>query len=343
MDILYEDFFNMTAYVHTGRVVPLDDIITEEIRGDIDEEAWTISSVEGKTYMMPYLSRQNILIYNRDLMASCGLEAYCGEEMEIQNWTTQEWTQILDTLAENLPDGVYPMAMYAKNNQGDTHILSLLRAFGSPIFDDQGNFDLESDEGIQALTWIQDGVAKGWYPPHAENLEIADCQELFNNDQLVFYVFNNANVVLYDDLADYGFVNFPGGVATSFVTGFEVFDNGDEAKVTAAKDFIRYIYETEEWLDLSAGNIPESKKTAEKYADRIPMLSQFTANADHVVDFMNGSPNWQGNETSVRSVFWPNIHALLLGTVTPEECAQQLDEACNQALEIGRETSTLHE
>jgi multiple sugar transport system substrate-binding protein len=343
MDILYEDYFNMTSYVYTGRVVPLDDIITPEIRNDIDDTAWAISSAGGKTYMMPYLSRQNILIYNKKLMEDCGLGNYVQDGVQIQNWTTDEWTYILDTLAQNLPSNVYPMAMYGKNNQGDTHIMSLIRAFGSGIFDENGNFDFESDEAVNALSWIQAGVDKGWYPPHPENLEIADAQELFNNNQLVFYIFNNGNIILYDNLEDYGFVNFPGNVATSFVTGFEVFDNGDEMKIQVAKDFIKYIYETDKWLELSAGNIPESKKTAEKYADRIIMLNEFSQNLPNVVDFMNSSPNWQGNDTSVRSVFWPNIHNLLMKTVTPEECAQALDADCNKALEIGRESSTLHE
>jgi multiple sugar transport system substrate-binding protein len=276
-------------------------------------------------------------------MRECGLEEYIPEQRMIQNWTTDEWTTILDTLAQKLPSGVYPMMMYGKNNQGDTHIMSLIRAFGSKIFDENGNFDFETDEAVQALTWIQGGVSRGWYPPHPENLEITDMQELFNNDQLVFYVFNNANISLYDDLDDYGFVNFPNNVATSFVTGFEVFDNGDDTKVKVAKEFVKYIYETDKWLEVSAGNIPESTKVAEKYSDSITMLEEFTDNAKNVVDFMNSSPNWQGNATSVRSVFYPHIHDLLLGRVTPKACAMALDEDCNRALATGRESSTLHE
>jgi multiple sugar transport system substrate-binding protein len=343
MDVLYEDYFNMAAYVHTGRVVSLDDMITEEIREDISDTDWKISSVDDKTYMMPYLSRQNIWIYNKDLMVSCGLEEYVSQDMEIQNWSIEDWTLILDTLADQLPKGVYPMAMYGKNNQGDTHIMSLIRGFGSEIFDDEGNFNFEDQKAIEALTWIQDGVEKGWYPPHSENLEIADNQELFNNDQLVFYLFNNANTGLYDDLSRYGFVNFPGNIATSFYTGFEVFDNGDETKIQVAKDFIQYIYETDDLLKLSVGNIPASKKMAEEYEDQILMLEDYMENEACVVDFMNSSPNWQGNSTSVRSVFWPNIHNLLLGTMTPEECARSLDEECNRSLEIGRLSSVLHE
>jgi multiple sugar transport system substrate-binding protein len=144
-------------------------------------------------------------------------------------------------------------------------------------------------------------------------------------------------------LDNYGFVNFPNNTATSFITGFEVFDTGNDTKVNTAKDFIKYIYETEEWLEISAGNIPASKKITEKYADQITMLSEFSDNAENVVDFMHNSPNWQGNDTSVRSVFWPNIHELLLGTLTPKECAKELDSDCNRAIEIGWEESKLHD
>ena len=342
-DILYEGYFNMASYLHTGRVVPLDDIISEELRNDIDDASWAMSMADGKTYMMPFLSMQNILIYNKEFFVMCGLEQYVADESVIQSWTVEEWTEILDTLAEKLPERIYPIMMYGKNNQGDTHIMSFIRVFGSPIFDADGNFDFESDEAVKALTWIQDGVDKGWYPPHPENLEISDCNELFSNGQLVIHLFNNANFMLYENMEDYGFVNFPGDVATSFVTGFEVFDNGDEQKVKAAKELVKFIYENEEWLDVSAGNIPVSKSVSEKYEDQIIMLDEFTENSVNVVDFMNNSPNWQGNDTSVRSVFWPSIHALLAKQVTPQECAKMLDETCNAALETGRVSSTLHD
>ncbi|MCM1430714.1 MAG: extracellular solute-binding protein [Muribaculaceae bacterium] len=342
-DVLYEGYFNMASYLHTGRVVPLDDIISDEMQSDIDAASWTMSTANGKTYMMPFLSMQNILIYNKELFQACGLEKYIADTVTIQNWTMEEWTDILDTLAAGLPDQTYPMMMYGKNNQGDTHIMSYIRAFGSTIFDADGHFDLESEAAVEALTWIQSGVDKGWYPPHPENIELSDCTELFSNGQLAIYIFNNANFILYDNIEDYGFVNFPGNVATSFVTGFEVFDNGDEAKLQAAKAFVRFIYENDKWLEMSSGNLPVSKRISEKYQDQITMLDEFTGNSVNVVDFMNNSPNWQGNDTSVRSVFWPHIHDLLAKSTTPQECAKRLDEACNIALDTGWENSILHE
>lgn len=341
-DILYEGYFNMASYLHSGRVVPLDDIISDELRADVDDALWKMSMADGKTYMMPYLSMQNILIYNKSLFAACGLEGYAKAGRAIQTWSMEEWETILDRLAENLPDGCYPMMMYGKNNQGDTHIMTMMRAFGGEIFDENGNFNCKDEKTVKALTWIQDGIDRGWYPPHPDNLELVDQADLFGSGKLGVFLYNNANIILYDDIDDYGFVNFPGGAATSFVTGFEVFDNGDEAKLAAAKAFIRYIYDTPAWMDLSAGNLPACRSVSERWQDQIVMLDEFMDNQVNVVDFMNNSPNWQGGDTSVRSVFWPNIHDLLAKSVTPQECAEAIDRACNAALEEGRKNSTLH-
>ncbi len=340
-DILYEGYFNMAAYIYTGYVVPLDDIITDEIRNDIRSSAWEQSKVNGKTYMMPYLSLQNILIYNKTLFRECGLDSFLTDRAEIQNWTVDEWETILDTLADKLPDGSYPLMMYGENNQGDTHIMSFMHIFGGTVFDAEGKFDFECEETVRALKWLQDGVDRGWYAPHPENIEIIDNQQLFQSGRLALYIFNNANYIIYDDIEEnYGFVNFPGNIATSFITGFQVLDNGDKEKIKVSKDFIKFIYEDPEIMEMSAGNIPESKTVTEKYADEIFMLPEFSANAANVIDFMHNSPNWQGSDNSVRSVFWPHIHDLLSGAVTPEECAAALNRDCNAAVSV---ETKLHE
>ena len=48
-DILFEGYFNMAGYIHTGRVVPLDDLITDDMKSDIDRASWEMSQINGKT------------------------------------------------------------------------------------------------------------------------------------------------------------------------------------------------------------------------------------------------------------------------------------------------------
>lgn len=339
-DILYGDYFNMSTYIHTGRVVPLDDAITQEIRDDVFDYMWNMSTLSGRVYMMPYLARQNILAYNKDLFRQAGLEN-CVVDDTIQSWTLEEWTQILDTLASNLPSEAYPMMMYAASSQGDTHIMTLLRSAGSSFFDESGHFNISTPEGVSALRWIQDGVSRGWFPPHSENLEIEDCSSLFMGGQLALYMVNNASISRYEDTV--GLVNFPGpdedGCATTFISGFEVFDNGDAQKVQVAKDFLSYVYSDDELMSYAAGTMPASRTASEKYGSQIPEFDLFLDNRQNVVDFTGSNPDTR----AVREIFYQCIHELLMGNITPEEAAARIDFECNQAIDEGAASSTLHE
>lgn len=238
-DVLYGDYFNISTYIRTGRVVPLDDVATPAIRDDLFDDLWNMGVVEGHAYMMPYLARQNVLAYNKEMFRNAGLGEFIAEG-EITAWSLSEWTRILDALSASLPEGSFPMMMYAGSSQGDTHIVTLLRSAGSDIYDEAGHFNLSAPEGVSALRWIQDGVGRGWFPPHAENLEIEDCSSLFRQGQLAIYMVNNASITRYGDAV--GLVNFPGpdadGSATAFASGFQIFDNGDAEKLQVARDFL---------------------------------------------------------------------------------------------------------
>ncbi|MCJ7855545.1 extracellular solute-binding protein [Lachnospiraceae bacterium NSJ-143] len=341
-DILFEGYFNMAGYIHTGRVVPLDDIITDEVRADVDDSLWSMSRVNGKTYMLPYYSLQNTLIFNKDLFRQCGLTEYIGESNTIQSWTTEDLDYILSVLSEKLPEMSYPMMMYAKNDQGDTHIMTLLRSRGSRFFDENGRFNINTEEGIAALKWIADSYQKGYYPAGCENIEINDCNALFTNNQLAIHMANSAMAVNMD-MNTTGFANFPSmdgkGYNTSFVTGFEVFDNGDADKVRAAKDFLHYFISNEDYMNYAQVGIPASKATTERLGEYIFMKEAYVANAVNTVDFTANNPNWRG----VRDVFYTCIHELLAGTKTPQETAEAIDSNCNAAIEAGWLNSRLHE
>ena len=343
VDLLYGGYFNISGYVHDGYAAALDDIITNEIRNDFDESMWSVSSANGKTYLMPFLNLQNILTYNKDMLRNCGLEKYISDKEEIQGWSLEDWEIIFQTLEEKLGDNEYIMPMYAKNNQGDTHTMLQLRVKGSSFFDENGRFNLSTPEGIAALQWIKDNYDKGYYPDNCEYMEINDCTSLFANGQMAFSLFNTALAQTYDVYPfERGYVNFPSanpeGACSTFVTGFMAFDNGDEKKLTVVKDFLKFIYENEQWLDYSAGGIPCSKGTSERHGSEVFMGEMFTANNKYVVDYQMNNPNWLG----VRAAFYPHINALLTGEETAEEAAAGLDADCNAAIEEGYSNSKIH-
>lgn len=341
-DVLFENYFNMSSYIYTGRVVPLDDIITPAMQQDIDEHRWQMSKVNGKTYMMPYYDMQNILAYEKSQMRAAGLDKFVKDDGSLQHWTDAEWEEILSTLAAKKPNGAAPLMMYAKNEQGDTHTMVYLRSKGAKFFDDKGNFHVNTPEGIQALRWLQEGNKKGYFPHECQFLQIKDCMMLNQNKKLTINVYNNAIKSRYPK-EQYGYVNFPGhdgkGFASSFLSGFEVFDNKNAAKLKWSKEFIKFIYASDELMDYSAGALPVSKKVVSRFAEKQPELKLFAENSANIINVTGNNPNWRG----VRNVFWVPIHEMLEGRLTPEQAAELIDKDCNAAIAEGRKNSKLHE
>ena len=87
----------------------------------------------------------------------------------------------------------------------------------------------------------------------------------------------------------------------------------------------------------------------EKYKDDILLLGAFSSNSVNSVDYTHNLPNWQGSDNSVRSVFYKEIASLMIKdadgnfAITPEECANNLQEKLNTAISEGRKNSILHD
>ena len=338
VDIYFSGSYNTPSYAAKGWLSPLDDIIDEDLRSDIDETIWSQNTIDGKVYVLPFQQLQNTLLVNRTMMQEAGLFEYIPEGDTIAHWSTEEFDTVLKALRKSMDEeSTFPFMMYAANNQGDNHIMTLLRAFGGTLYDEDGNFKVNTPEGIRALQWIKDLDDQEIVPKGAENLELLDCTNLFYNGQLAVCMGNITNMWdCWNRGLDIFAVNFPSqdgtGYATSSTNGFCVFDNGDADRLRASKDFIRFIYTDEELMKYTLGTLPVNKSVIAEYQDEIRMMQAYGENSPNLVDNIRSSLGWQG----VRDVFYLNIRDLLTGVRTPEETALAIDQSCNAALERGR-------
>lgn len=338
-DILFGGSFNIPTYILEGRLAAWDEIIDDALRSDIDTAIWDQCMADGKTYLMPYTQLQNTLMVNADLIRAAGLEEYIPADGTIAQWSTDEFNLILKALKESMTDGhSFPLFAYASNNQGDLHTMTMLRAYGCSIFDEGGNFAINTPEGIKALTWLKELNEQGITPKGAENLELVSNMDLFYHGQMAICMGNQVNLNdcrnLYN--LDVFLANFPSqdgnGYATSYLNGFTLFDNGNPEVLRVAKDFIRSIYSDKELLRYSLSSTPVLKSYVEEHKDEVWMMQAYSDNSPNVVDFLNNTPNWEG----VRAAFYPNIQDLYRGIKTPAEVAAAIDESCNAAVAKGR-------
>lgn len=338
-DIFYAGSWNTSAWAEQGWIVPLDDIIDDGLRSDISETLWRQNSYKGHVYVLPYQQLHNTLAVNKKMMEEAGLEEFIPEQDTIAHWSTEDFNTVFAELKESITDETtYVFMMYALNDQGDSHIMTLLQAMGGSLYDENGNFAVNTPEGIAALTWLKSLDEQGYVPENAENIEFVDVINLFYNGQMAICMSNLTNLWAYRDRGMEVFpVNFPSldgrGYVVATTNGFCVFDNGDTKKVQAAKDFVRYIYTDEELMKYTLGTLPVNQSVMDKYEDEIWMLKAYSENSPNLTTIVRlDNLNWQG----VRDVFYLNIQDLLKGTKSPEEVAKAIDETCNAALEQGR-------
>lgn len=337
-DLFFSGSWNTPLYAKRGWLVPLDDLIDEELRADIDEAIWRQNTIDGNVYVMPFHQLQNTLMVNRRMMEEAGLGQYIPPADTVAHWSTEDFNTVCKGLKDSITDeNTFAFMMYAANNQGDSHIMTLLRAFGCPLYDEKGNFSVNTPEGIQALTWIKEMDRQGITPKGAENLELLDCINLFYNEQLAICIGNLTN--LWDTRnkgLDVFTANFPSqdgvGYCTTSSNGLCIFDNGDDTKIQVAKDFLRFIYTDEALMQYTLGTLPVNHSVIAQYQDEIWMLKAYGENTVNAVDNVQNNLNWQG----VRNVFYPQIRDLLMGTKSPAETAAAIDQTCNAALEQGR-------
>ena len=338
-DIFYAGSWNTSAWAEQGWLVPLDDIIDDGLRSDISETLWRQNSYKGHVYVLPYQQLHNTLAVNKKMMEEAGLAEFIPEQDTIAHWSTEDFNTVFAELKESITDETtYVFMMYALNDQGDSHIMTLLQAMGGSLYDENGNFAVNTPEGIAALTWLKSLDEQGYVPENAENIEFVDVINLFYNGQMAICMSNLTNLWDYRDRGMEVFpVNFPSldgrGYVVATTNGFCVFDNGDTKKVQAAKDFVRYIYTDEELMKYTLGTLPVNQSVMDKYEDEIWMLKAYSENSPNLTTVVRlDNLNWQG----VRDVFYLNIQDLLKGTKSPEEVAKAIDETCNAALEQGR-------
>lgn len=347
-DIVYENGFTMASYYHKGSIVALDDIITDADRADIEETIWDNCQIEGETFVYPFSHMPGTLIYNADMFREAGLDEYIGDEYEIITWTPDEYEEILTKLKEALPN-VYPMSLYAMNNQADTWNLSYLRMFGNSFFDEDGYLCVNDASGVKALQYILDLYDNGLTVAGAESLTSNDCNAMFQNQQIAV---SFTNTTLYANLQsdmssgkleafDARLANIPGDpepLSFTYVSGLMAMNTGDDARITASKEFIKYVCTDPELTLASKNSVPVRASVTEQVKDELPLLEAYTENAKYIFNFSNNMAGY--NE--LRNVLFPELQAALTGQKTAQEALDDYVEKGNAVIDEGRAGSVIY-
>lgn len=205
---------------------------------------------DGSYYEFPVCMTAHCMGINYDMFKDAGALKYIDEETH--TWTTEGFINAVHALRDYGQEKVG--VVYCKNQSGDQGTRALVNnLYGGSFTDDAHTvYTIDSEENIRALQLLYDLEGITFEPDFSSSDAIEqfcsketamtfcwnvslEIQQTINNPDLDFEVFPMAFPT------DGGNPELPGGI-----WGFGVFDSGDEARIEAAKNFIRYMTEDNE-------------------------------------------------------------------------------------------------
>lgn len=279
-DIVFEGPERLVAnWGAKGLMVDLADLWTDEAKEAIyDSVEAACQSNDGVFYEYPLCMTAHTMAINRDVFEAADALQYLDEET--RTWTTEGFINAVKAVYESGQDPVG--AVYCSGQGGDQGTRALVNNLYGGTFTNAEHtaYTLDSEENIKALELLagMDGIN------FDASIAGGDEIQLFCNGTLamafcwnVAQEKNNAELMEFDALpmafpSESGEPQLCGGI-----WGFGIFNNGEEAKIAAAKTFIDFMANDESmaaesvkastyWPVKDLGNIYEGDDLMTEYS-----------------------------------------------------------------------------
>ncbi len=312
-----------------GLMAPLNDLWEEQAAGDIyDSVRGACHDGAGDYYIYPLCMTTHCMAVNRDLFEAAGAWQYIDEQT--RTWTTDDFIAAVAALRDHGMERV--AAVYCGGQSGDQGTRALVNNLYSGTFTDPEHtrYTTDDERNARALELLagMDGVV---FDPDivgtdeieqfcAGELAMAFCWNVFmevkqsvNDPNLDFDIFPMAFPT------DDGNVNLQGGI-----WGFGVFDNGDEARIEAAKTFIRFMTGSDSQYTRSvlASTYWPVRDMPGIYAND-QLMNEYSVFQQYLGDYYQVTPGW----AEARTAWWNMLQQVGQG----QDAAQALKDFAARA------------
>ena len=331
----------VTNWGANNLMVDLSDLWTEEATADIaatSEAVVNACQLDGKYYEYPLCMTTHCMAINYEVFEQAGALQYIDEET--RTWTTDNFVKAMEAVRDSGLVAV-PGIVYCGGQGGDQGTRALVNNLYSGTYTnaDHTEYTANSPENVKALELIKSMVDNGSLNANAGFQAADELQQFANGTAAVTFCWNASNKAQYASQvaftpyamafpSDDGKPELCGGI-----WGFGIFDNGDEAKIAAAKDFIRYICDDPEQskesvqltgffpVRASLGNVYEGTDTEADAAEFLTLMP-------YMGDYYNVIGGW----TEQRTNWWNMLQKILTGGVDAQTAADEFVSASNAAI-----------
>ncbi len=298
--------------IDAGLLAPLDEYLTEE---DFEKYVYLDQGAynsEGQLCTFPMMAGNPcVIFYNMDMLEAAGIT-------ELPS-TWDEFMDVCLTLKEANPD-VWPFISSWGATNGVSAMLAGFWPFffqaGGTVLDEEGNLNLDSEETLEALTYINSFKENGIFDDSIVSMD--DPNGKFVNGEAAIIINGTGNASTFTEAG----INWqcqlglegPGGLATNMSVDSLAISSYCEDKELAA-ELIKYMTSAEVMDDYHEQiyGMP-SLTTDATYTEPEPFQSMY----EEYSDVMYAVPSYEGSATFA-DVFQQNVQGMLMGQLTPQE------------------------
>ena len=324
----------VTTWGAAGKMVDLSDLWDDEALADISAVSEAVvnacKSSDGVYYEYPLCMNAHCMAINYEVFEEAGALQYIDEET--RTWTTEDFGKALQALKDS---GVETTGVvYCGGQGGDQGTRALARNLYSADFtnEDHTEWTMNSEAGIKGLQQLSDWVGEGLLS-YDSGAQAADELQLFANGTIAMsFAWNASNESNYAEQVDFtayamtfpsddGVPELDGGIY-----GFGIFDNGDEARIEAAKTFIEFVCDDETQGPesvVASGFFPVRSSFGNVYEGS---MSVFNSMMPYLGDYYNVTPGWAEQRTA-----WWNMLQNVFNGNDLEESVNTYVETSNAA------------
>ncbi len=322
-DLIFEGPERLVAnWGAKGLMVDLSDLWAGGKASEIYESvASACKDASGAYYEFPVCMTAHTMAINRDMFEAAGALQYVDEET--RTWTTENFVKAVEALVAYGQTNVG--AVYCSGQGGDQGTRALVNNLYGGTFTnpEHTEYTANSPENIQALELLQNLEGINFDPSINGGEEI----QLFCNKTLAMaFCWNVAQETNPDNQAIIDFNVLPMAFPTASgepklqggIWGFGIFDNGDQAKIEAAKTFIKFMTEDDTqyakavttstyWPVRDIGNVYEGDEIMTEYGQFMQYMG----------DYYQVVPGW----ATARTEWWNMLQRIGAGGDVTTEVA----------------------
>mgnify|MGYP003589301518 CR=1 FL=1 len=332
-DVLFDAPGRIITYGKNGKLAELNDLFTDDFVSDVNNDNLIQASKAGDTaYMYPISSAPFYMALNKAMLEDAGVL-----DLVKDGWTTDDFEKVIKALKDK---GYNPGSLFSNGQGGDQGTRAFLANLysGSVTDAEVTKYTTDQPNFVKALEkaagWIKDG-----YMMNGSQYNGGDDIQNFANGQTSYTILwapsqNGIQAQLLEaskvEVVEVPFPSEDGKADLEYlVNGFAVFNNGDEAKVAAAKKFIQFICDDEEWGPknvVRTGAFPVRTSYGKLYdTERMETISAWTEYYSPYYNTIDGF-------AEMRALWFPMLQAVSNGEQSAADALANFTKQANETI-----------